>query len=295
MYRAPLTVSRRIYLQRDTNLQELLLRLANELLVTDTADRAVINAARLSWLLKQKHNSSSGDSYLDVAMIGSVKLLREYVLLPKDLKGFLMHEIRLEEMQKQGVTKQHLQDIADIFVLDYLNLNIDRRDSKNWVKSETRLIAFDNGLSFSHMHDDDATVICPPMLRCPAFICGTEHPYCTAFKPLVNCRFHAQTIYSLTHMAPQNKTGVISFISKATQRDLYQKLDLKDEYMDHEKTQYRTLGERLRYVLGQELIPQNYERYFGRFDLFRGIDARVAYLLRHVDDCHSRYGKSVFI
>ena len=295
-----MAASRRLYVDEHPDLAKILIKVK---LSKSNKNNSYCSERYQKWFVNQVHEEGKR-FYWDVVLIGAVKAFKADIPLPRKLVDFLRHKKSVKSMLQRGVTRQHLRDISDIFILDYLNLNIDRRDIKNWVRSETRLIAFDNGLSYRDLGPPKR---CPRMLHCPAFLCGHKHPLCSKKKPPINCRFHAQTIHSLYNLDPRyqkanegNKSvqmkGILgNLLGMLHNESRDNEGGAKTTTMATRNLPTSTLGEILRGALKTELIPTNYERYFGVYDLYKALDARVSYLLEFVEGCHDHFGDDVFI
>ena len=251
------------------------------------------------WFTKQMYDGGNG-TYVDVVVIGEVKKFKEINAFPKNLKHFLSHNISLEAMINHGVSRQRLRDISDVFILDYINLNPDRWNGKNLVQSETRMIAFDNGESYRTTH---STITCPSLLHCPGHVFDKHIPLCNDTQ--VFCRFHAETIYLIYRVDPRTLTTFGEKLSTNVQKVLLDTMGISDRYsrLLYQNRHGLTRGKGLKHTFGNEIqrklekepIPANYESYFGNFDLYEALDARIGYLLDYVESCFNKHGQKVFL
>ena len=285
IHRVPTAVSRRVYLSESEDLTRIIYTNAR-------GSKPSIEWLRRyqPWLKYQVHKDANGP-YVDVVLSSSVKEPSDNIGHLPNLRAFLNHTDSIKTMLHNGLTKRRLQDITDIFILDYLNLNAEYLD--DWVKSESRLVAVDNGESFALF---PGLRTCPQLIHCPARVCGYKQLFyynCSEITPVNNCRFHAQTVYSLymldTRYANTTDTGqgTSAGVIKLLRQLLY------TPYPKHYT--YGSLGERLQQALKTELIPANYGSYFGVNDLYEALDARLNYLLDYIESCHETYGDTVFI
>ena len=301
IYRAPLAVSRRIYLDESQDL--------TKIIYSSLKDSELIlfwTSCYQPWLRYQVHTDGNRP-YLDVVMIGAVKDITDKVHPLPNIDLSVMNKKSIQKVYRK-LSRRRLQDTLDIFVLDYLNVNWDRRVILNWIKSGNRMIAFDNGNSYyfkGSYHYLEKT--CPFLLHCPLLICPVQNLQldCLKNRPRLNCRFHALTAYSLYNLDSRHPNDTEHVKSIEVRNVLYNLIGLSGRRNLDTGTinaeglikdnMASTLGEKLKHVLKTEPIPENYESYFGSFNLFEALDARLNYLLHYIETCHDMYGDKVFI
>ena len=237
-------------------------------------------------------------------MIAAVKEIMDNVN-PLPNIDLSMNKKSIQKVYRK-LSRRRLQDTLDIFILDYLNVNWDRGSTVNWIKSGNRMIAFDNGNCYHYMgsyHYLDKT--CPILLHCPLLICPTKNLNfdCSKNESRLNCRFHALTAYSLYNLDSRHQNNTEHVKSINVRNVLYNLIGLSgrrdlDEINAEgliKDNMASTLGEKLKHVLKTEPIPENYESYFGSFNLFEALDARLNYLLHYIETCYDTYGNKAFI
>ena len=230
----------------------------------------------LNILSQARFDPDERSYYIDFVVSGKVKNIdfgrfkvgpiNQYMEDHKgDIWKYFTHRINRTSLQESGVEIQDVKDISDITIFDFLIHNSDRRNINNWATSMGRFLAFDNGLSFWNLGE----IVCKHLLECPSMICGMvtiDGEFCTDFQPekLRFCRFNRKSYERLLRVGP-------------------------------EVTKEERLGAQIRFLLGKEPWYVDYDMYFGPIEIGEGLDTRLDFALKHIEECKQRYGEAIFI
>jgi hypothetical protein len=220
-------------------------------------------------------------SYIDGALTEAANGGLEDTQPPPHWRDLFTHEQAVDDDTDD---REAILAVSDIVVLDFLVQNPDR-GTKNWASDGNgRLLAFDNGMSFSHLFRADHPSSRGTMpesfdiiLKCPQvfyewtydeLVNSCEQPPCVQMTSTCEasssfCLFRRSTVERLEHLANVNHPD--------------QRLS----------AQLRTL---LRNEIASPVIP----RRFGPdgFDaLLQGLDERVLAFVQHVQQCAELHGE----
>ncbi len=159
-----------------------------------------------------------------------------------------------------NISKQRLRDISDISIFDFITVNEDRIQDVNWVLSGTRLINFDNGISF--------------------------HPFRTGGLRNFTSTFR----YLFCNTMPKEKRTKQNNFCRFN-RDMIIKLEKVGPKADPHKR----LGQQFQVMLEQEAELSKCESFNSEKTKEQSINSRVEAVLNLHNACFETYGKSIYI
>ena len=220
-------------------------------------------------LFMVKENESN---YIDFVFIGAIKGFHRFDYDTEAIANVWYNNKPLDSMKGEHLTTlQTLRDVTNEVLFDFLTHNFDRRGD-NWIRSELRVTPFDMGKSFDDVNGTH-NLVCERMLQLPElhslssmFPDVTAGPLdrkvphsCEAVPQKYRlCKFEKDTV----DMIKMRGRGAISFIKEILQKEDKGHLNCLD--------------------------PDKY-------DVFKGFELRLDYVLKYFDECYNAMAEDMYI
>ncbi len=217
--------------------------------------------------------------FIIVCIVGKIKDVNFHnkYIFPKESKYMIMneyldHRITYNDLIHKGIniTKQRIRDITDVHIADFINVNMDRIEVKNWILSGTRIILGDNGLSF--------TPFAPfgnDNLHCIPLFCQ-QSTVTNLRKDKIICRFNRDTITKLKKVGPKAKQAM--------------KLGVQLQFLIKNNIE-------LQFMINSNITFLNSKPHVVKFNLTteESVNSRINYVLDIHNKCYNKYGTSIYI